>query len=56
MPPYGLIHSSMTLQPSVGPWSLFQFRNPIYSQQDFLNGGSARRKTFTYTQNNTNTE
>jgi hypothetical protein len=39
-------------------WALvaFQFRNPIRSRQDFLDGRSARRKAATYTQNNTNTE
>jgi hypothetical protein len=38
------------------PRPLFQFLDPIYSQQDSLDGGSARRKASTYTQNNTNTE
>jgi hypothetical protein len=60
----GLIHQagrlsirlSMGLQPIVGPWPLFQFLNPIHSRQDSSDGGSARRKAATYTQNNTNTE
>jgi hypothetical protein len=26
------IHSTMALQPFVGPWPLFQFRNPIQSR------------------------
>jgi hypothetical protein len=39
-------------------WALvaFQFFNPIHSRKDSLDGGSARRKAATYTQNNTNTE
>jgi hypothetical protein len=32
-----------------------QFLNPIHSQQDSFDGGSARRKAATFTQNNTNT-
>jgi hypothetical protein len=44
---------SMALQP-FGPWPLFQFLNPIHSRKDSLDGGSARRKAATYTQNNTN--
>jgi hypothetical protein len=43
----------MDLQPSVGPWPLYQFLNPILSRQDFLDEGSARRKAFTYTQKET---
>jgi hypothetical protein len=46
----------MALQPFVGPWLLFQFLDPIHSRQDSLDGGSARRKASTYTQNKTNTE
>jgi hypothetical protein len=42
--------------PFVGPWPLFQCLNPINSRYDFLDGGSARHKAATYTQNNTNTE
>jgi hypothetical protein len=45
----------LVLQP-LGSWSLFQFLNPIHNRQDCLDGGSARRKAATYTQNNTNTE
>jgi hypothetical protein len=40
----------MALQP-FGPWSLFNFLNPIHSRYDSLDGGSARRKVATYTQN-----
>jgi hypothetical protein len=36
--------------------AVFQFLNPIHSQYDSLDGGSARRKADTCTQNNTNTE
>jgi hypothetical protein len=46
----------MALQSFVGPWLLFQFLNPISSRYDSLDGGSARRKVATYTQDNTNTE
>jgi hypothetical protein len=45
-----------SIVPFVDPWPLFQFRNPIHSRYDSLDGGSARRKAATYTQNNTNTE
>jgi hypothetical protein len=34
----------------------FQFLDPIHSQYDSLDGGSARRKVSTYTQDNINTE
>jgi hypothetical protein len=44
----------MTLHPFVGLWQLFQCLDPIHSQQDSLDGGSARRKASTYTQNSTN--
>jgi hypothetical protein len=40
----------MALQP-FGPRPLFQILNPIHSRQDSLDGGSARRKVATYTQN-----
>jgi hypothetical protein len=46
----------MTLQTFVGYWPLFRFLNPIHSRYDSLDGGSARHKAATYTQNNTNTE
>jgi hypothetical protein len=36
---------------SFGPWPLFQFLSPIRSRYDSLDGGSARRKAATYTQN-----
>jgi hypothetical protein len=42
--------------PYVGPWPIFQFSNLIHGQKDSLDGGSARRKASTYTQDNTNTE
>jgi hypothetical protein len=42
----------MTLQPSVGPWLLFQFLDLIHSRYDSLDGGSARRKASTYTEQN----
>jgi hypothetical protein len=41
----------MPLQP-FGHWPLFRYLNPIHSQQDFLHGGSVRRKAATYTQDN----
>jgi hypothetical protein len=37
----------------VGPWTLFQFLDPIHSRWDSLDRGSARRKAANYTQNNT---
>jgi hypothetical protein len=46
----------MALQTFVGPWPLFQFLDPMHIRQDSLDGGSARRKASTYTQNNTNTQ
>jgi hypothetical protein len=46
----------MALQPFVGHWFLFQFRDPIHSRKDCLDRGSARRKASAYTKNNTNTE
>jgi hypothetical protein len=42
------IHSSVAVQPFVGPWPLFQFRNRIHIRKDSLDGGSARRKAATY--------
>jgi hypothetical protein len=45
----------MALQP-FGPWPLFQFLNPIYSRQDYSDGGSVRRKAATYTKNNINND
>jgi hypothetical protein len=41
---------SLALLP-FGPWPVFLFLNPIHNLYDSLNGGSARRKTATYTQN-----
>jgi hypothetical protein len=46
----------MAQQPFMELWPLFQFLDPIHSRQDPLDGGSARRKASTHTQNNTNTE
>jgi hypothetical protein len=40
----------------IGPWPLFQIRNSIHSRKDSLDGGSARLKVATYTQNSTNTD
>jgi hypothetical protein len=45
----------MALQPFVGCRLLLQFLDAVHSE-DSLDGGSARRKASTYTQNNTNTE
>jgi hypothetical protein len=53
---WSVIIINMALQPFVGPWPLFEFLDPIHSQYDSLDGGSARHKASTYTQNNTNTE
>jgi hypothetical protein len=39
----------MSLQPFVGPWPLFSLLIFLHSQQDSLNGESARRKAATYT-------
>jgi hypothetical protein len=51
------IHSSMALQPFVGPWPLLQFRNPfLQRRKNSLEEWSVRRKAATYTQDNTNTE
>jgi hypothetical protein len=55
--PFALYPSSLLYcsQP-FGPWPLSQFLNPRQSRYDSLDGGSARRKAATHTQNNTNTE
>jgi hypothetical protein len=45
----------MALRPFVGTWPVFQFLEPIHSLSESFDGGSARRKASTYTQNNTNT-
>jgi hypothetical protein len=42
--------------PFVRTWPLFQFTNTVRNRKDSLDGGSARRKAATYTQDNTNTE
>jgi hypothetical protein len=39
----------MAQWPFVGPWSLFQFLDPIESRQDSLDGGSSRRTSILYT-------
>jgi hypothetical protein len=45
----------MALQPSCWPLAnLFQFLDHTHIRQDSLDGGSARRKTFTYTQGKPN--
>jgi hypothetical protein len=44
---------SMVLQPFVGPWPLFSFLISTLSV-GLLDGGSARRKASTYTQNKAN--
>jgi hypothetical protein len=50
------IHSSVALQPFVGPWPLLQFRNLfLHRRYDSLDEWSARRKATTCTQDNTNT-
>jgi hypothetical protein len=41
----------ITQQPFVGPWPLFQCLDRIHSRYGSLDGGSARRKAATYTQN-----
>jgi hypothetical protein len=50
------IHPSLAVKPFVGPWPLFEFRNPIHSQKDSLGSGSASRKAAAYTQDSTNTQ
>jgi hypothetical protein len=51
-----MFYVSMALQPFVGPWPLLEFLDFLHSRLDSLDGGSARRKAATYTQNNTNTK
>jgi hypothetical protein len=52
-----ICHSSMALQPYVGPWSLLQFRNLFYPEgKTPWVSDQALRKASIYTQNNTNTE
>jgi hypothetical protein len=46
----------MALQPFVGPWPLFQFLDLFTQLVGSLDGGSARRKAATYTQDGTNKE
>jgi hypothetical protein len=36
--------------PFIGPWPIFQFLNPIHSRWDSSDGGLARRKAATYTE------
>jgi hypothetical protein len=48
---YLSIYASMGLQPFIAPWPLFQFLHLLHSRYDSLDGGSARRKVATCTQN-----
>jgi hypothetical protein len=41
---YLSVYLSLTLQPFVGLWPLFQFFYILHSRQVSLDGGSARRK------------
>jgi hypothetical protein len=43
----------MAIQAFVRLWQLFEFLDPIHSRQDSWDGGSARCKACTYTQNKT---
>jgi hypothetical protein len=45
------VYLFMALQPFFGPWPLFQFLDLLHSRLDSLDGGSARRKAATCTQN-----
>jgi hypothetical protein len=49
-------HSALSLQPCWTFGAFFQFLNPIYNVYDFLDGGSARLKAATCTQDNIKTE
>jgi hypothetical protein len=51
---YSFAHSSVALQPFVGPRPLFQFRDLFYT--DGRTPWSAGRKAATFTQDNTNTD
>jgi hypothetical protein len=44
------------LQPFVGPWPLFQIRNPIHGRQNSLDGASTLSKASAYTQDSISTE
>jgi hypothetical protein len=44
----------MALQPFLGPWSLFQFPNPIRHRQDSLDGGQIYIYEYTVKYNLTN--
>jgi hypothetical protein len=46
----------MALQPSVGPWLLFQFLDLVHSRQASLDGGSACHKATNRTHNSRNTQ
>jgi hypothetical protein len=46
----------IALQTFAGPWPLFQFLDPIHSQQESLDVELARCKASTYTQDSTNRE
>jgi hypothetical protein len=54
-PQHSFVYSSLALRPFVGPWSFFSVSESCI-QQDSLDGGSARRKASTCTQDNSNTE
>jgi hypothetical protein len=40
-----IIHSSMALHPTVGPWPIFFCFVALYRRLDYLDGKSAGRKT-----------
>jgi hypothetical protein len=44
------------MQSIVESWPIFQFFDPTQSRKDSLDGGSARCKASTYTQDNTTTD
>jgi hypothetical protein len=46
----------MTLHPIFVSCLVYRFRYPIHSWKDSTDGGSARRKANTYTQDSKNTE
>jgi hypothetical protein len=46
----------MDIQPIFGPWPPFLFLDLTQSRYESLDGGSARRKAATYTQDTINTE
>jgi hypothetical protein len=46
----------MILESFVGPWPLFEFLDVFTQSLGLLDGGSARRKAVTYTQDSKTTE